>query len=151
MGIDITASNSKPLTKKQFGDACEHLISAELGFAGRPNTIMPGGWPDYDIITSDGQRISVKGTDERDGGDKAWWKFGPDGWDWLALVKFHRSGERSIFLVPHDIAIKLSSGPDYDGDYRLRCNRPELQAWRNNFILEPYPADAKSLISDRLT
>ena len=146
MEIDIKASTSK-LTSKQFGDACEHLISAELGFAGRPNTIMPGGWPDYDIIASDGQHISAKGTDERDGGDKAWWKFSPDSWDWLALIKFHRSGERSIFLVPHGVAIKLSSDPDSDGDYRLRCNCPELQAWRNNFTLDSHPAESP----DRLT
>lgn len=37
-------------TKKQLGDAGEHLVLAELTFAGFPATLMPDNWPDYDLI-----------------------------------------------------------------------------------------------------
>ena len=37
------------LASKQFGDACEMLVAAHLTLAGLPATIMPDGWPDYDV------------------------------------------------------------------------------------------------------
>ena len=53
----------KEITSKQFGDACEMHVIAELMFAGRPAVKMPNGWRGYDIIaeTDDGPiRISVE-------------------------------------------------------------------------------------------
>jgi hypothetical protein len=52
------------LTTKQFGDACEHLVLAELMLAGHAVHKMPDGWKGYDVLAeaSSGQtRISVKG------------------------------------------------------------------------------------------
>lgn len=38
------------LTPKQFGDACEYHVIAQLMFSGVPATKQPDGWPVADII-----------------------------------------------------------------------------------------------------
>jgi hypothetical protein len=84
----------KELTSKQFGDACEMFVVAELMFTGRPAIKMPDGWRGYDVIAeadADLIRISVKGMrfDSRraNRNQAEWWAFEPDNeWDWLALV-----------------------------------------------------------------
>ncbi|HTD16120.1 MAG TPA: hypothetical protein VK673_13140 [Chthoniobacterales bacterium] len=129
-------------TTKQFGDACEMLVCAELTLAGLPAQKMGDCWPGYDLVaeTAAGlKRISVKGLRAGNGKIASWWQFSDEAdWDWLALVRVNvETGEREIFLLSREKAIALRK-PTADGHYRLWRSNPSLQAYRNNFSLEEH-------------
>jgi hypothetical protein len=112
------------LTTKQFGDACEHLVLAELMLAGWPAHKMPDGWPGYDLAASspNGEpiRISVKGLRAGYGKLASFYRFDPNGWDWLALVRINsETGNRQLILLPREAALTLSLA---ENDGRRRIN-----------------------------
>jgi hypothetical protein len=137
------------LTTKQFGDACEHLVLAELilaaDWAGHK---MPDGWPGYDLNVSKGaaddHHISVKGRRARVGhSTPSTWTFSTDdGWGWLALVFIddrRADSERSIYLVPRKWAL-ANGRPQRSGDLRIGINDPRLKRFLSNFGLKNSPA-----------
>ena len=82
-------------TTKQFGDACELLVAAELTFAGIPTMKAPDYWPGYDLIAQPSgalpQRISVKGRTFAKGSAFVGYKK-HDVFDWLAVVIVPKDG-----------------------------------------------------------
>jgi hypothetical protein len=143
------------LTTKQFGDACEYAVLAEISFAGLPATKMPDGWPGYDLMVGgrpDG-RISVKGLRHtgKPGGSR-FWRFKPEGWDWLALIRFNEDQTRSIYIAPHEWALSVARRGN-DGLCDLYGSTSELENFRDNFRLErretPW-TDAKAEVLSRV-
>ena len=129
------------LTTKQFGDACEHLVLAELMLAGWPAHKMPDGWPGYDLAASslDGEtiRISVKGLRAGYGKLASFYRFDPTGWDWLALVRINaETSIREIFLLPRDAALTLSLA-ESDGRRRINYKNSGLAAYEGTAALKP--------------
>lgn len=93
-------------TSKQFGDACEMLVAAELTLAGVPALTVPDSWPGYDIIAqpvgSAPQRISVKARTNRRGNFIVFHK--DDQFDWLAVVLISDGpGDRQIYIIPREV------------------------------------------------
>ena len=134
------------LTTKQFGDACEWLIAAELALAGWPVNLTGAGYPGYDLSVDlpDGgrTRISVKGLRAGLGRRAADLRIDPaPAWDWLALVRIDlETGGRGLYVLPRPAVLALSGGPDALGHYGLPCRgNPRLEAYRNNFRLDPAP------------
>src|SRR5690242_14722813 len=117
------------LTTKQFGDACEWLIAAELALAGWPVCFNGAGYPGYDLSVGlpDGgrTRISVKGLRAGDGRRAASLRIDPaPSWDWLALVRIDlETGRRDIYVLPRQKVLALSGGPDAEGRHGLPCCR----------------------------
>jgi hypothetical protein len=138
------------LTTKQFGDACEHLILAELMLA-KPEWQahkMPDGWPGYDLSvandTSGDIHIAVKGRRVGVGRTAKAWGFEPAGWHWLALVAINMDdGGRSIYMVPREWALANSYQLPQSGIRRIRIAAPALQRFRDNFKLDPDPDPRK--------
>jgi hypothetical protein len=126
------------LTTKQFGDACEYAVLAELSFAGLPATKMPDGWPGYDLMVGGrtDSRISVKGMRyiDKPGANK-FWRFHPDGWDWLAVTRFNADQTRTIYIAPREWVLSVA-GPGSGGLRDLYGSTPGLEMFRNNFRLE---------------
>jgi hypothetical protein len=140
----------KEITSKQFGDACEMHVIAELMFAGRPAVKMPDGWRGYDIIaeTDDGPtRISVKGMrfDSRrsNRSQAGWWAFTPDSeWDWLALVYLNvDDSTRQIYLVPRRWALANSFDRPHGQRGIYRRNNAQLSRFANNLALSDDPPE----------
>jgi hypothetical protein len=132
------------LTTKQFGDACEHLVLAELMLAGWPAHKMPDGWPGYDLAASlpNGEtiRISVKGLRAGNGRLASFYRFDPIGWDWLALVRINaETATREIFLLPHDVALSLSLA-ESDGRRRINYKNSSLALYEGTAALKPSAA-----------
>ena len=140
----------KELTTKQFGDACEMCVVAELMFAGHPAFKMPDGWRDYDILVeTDGgwTRIQVKGmrfdSRRRNRRQAGWWAFEPDNeWDWLALVYLNVDDRtRQTYLVPRCWA--LTSPNSFErphGGRAIYRNNAQLSRFANNFMLSDDPS-----------
>ena len=88
------------------------LVCAELTLAGIPTLIVPDIWPSYDLIaeTSNGPvRISVKGLRAGKGQDARFWRFRPDEWDYLALVRINiENDRRDLFVLPREKALELA-------------------------------------------
>ena len=129
------------LTTKQFGDACEYLVLAELMLAGWPAHKMPDGWPGYDLAASspDGEtiRISVKGLRTGYGKLASFYRFDPIGWDWLALVRINaETNAREIFLLPRDAALMLSL-TERDGRRRINYKSAGLADYEGMVALKP--------------
>ena len=126
------------LTIKQFGDACEYVILAELSFAGLSATKMPHGWPGYDLMIGgrrDG-RISVKGLRyTSQAAVSRVWRFMPDGWVWLALIRFEEDLTRAIYIVPREWAVSMACRGN-QGLWDLYCSAPGRVIFRDNFSLE---------------
>jgi hypothetical protein len=118
----------------RFGDACELLIYAELTLAGIPAYRNPQGLPSYDLLveTSNGwAKISVKGLRAGHGQSASYWRFKPDGWDWLALVRFNtENGTREFFILPRENALELSKPDERRGTRHINYSDPRLQAYR---------------------
>jgi hypothetical protein len=98
-------STNHPTTCKQFGDACEQHVCAQLMFAGIPTLIVPDCWPDYDLIAQPigtaPKRISVKG--RRQTAAMTGFDFDPRNIDVLVLVLFE--GPNTVprcFVIPCD-------------------------------------------------
>ena len=132
------------LTTKQFGDACEHLILAELMLAGWPAHKMPDGWPGYDLAASspNGEtiRISVKGLRAGHGKLASFYRFDLNGWDWLALVRINaETGVRQFFLLPREAALTLSLA-EIDGRRRINYKNTGLAAYEGIVALKPSAA-----------
>ena len=132
------------LTTKQFGDACEWLVAAELALAGWPVNFTGAGYPGYDLpvdLPGGGRtRISVKGLRAGDGRRAAYLRVDPAPvWDWLALVRIDlETGRRDIYVLPRQKVLALSGSPDALGRHGLPCRRnPQLEPYRNNFRLDP--------------
>jgi hypothetical protein len=132
------------LTTKQFGDACEWLVAAELALAGWPVCFNGAGYPGYDLSVDlpDGGRlrISVKGLRAGGGRRAADLRVDPaPTWDWLALVRIDlETGVRDIYVLPHQTVLAFSGGPDALGRHGLPCRgNPRLEPYRNNFRLDP--------------
>lgn len=127
------------LTTKQFGDACEHLVLAELMLAGWPAHKMPDGWPGYDLAASSPSgetiRISVKGLRAGHGKLASFYRFHPVGWDWLALARINaETGARQIFLLPRDVALAISLA-ESDGRRRINHKNADLAAYEGTAAL----------------
>jgi hypothetical protein len=129
------------LTTKQFGDACEHHVLARVAFAGHPAIKMPDGWPGYDLLTEDGQRISVKGLRYGNGQKAAWVNTDPYGdWDWLAAVRLHENtGEIETFLLPRSVVAEIGHIGVNRGHPAGYCTvaftDPGIEPYRDNFAL----------------
>lgn len=126
------------ITTKQFGDAYEYAVLSELNFAGLPSTKLPNCWPGYNLMIADRPdgRVSVRGlrhsaTSQRSNG---FWRFKPEGWDWLALVRFHTDVRRQFYVVPCDFAL-ANSRHGSDGCCDLNVHTPGLEAFRDNWTL----------------
>jgi hypothetical protein len=135
-------------TSKQFGDACEMLVAAHLTLAGLPATIMPDGWPDYDVIVQPPkglpQRISVKGRSlsPRSGATHTF-HFFPDGYEWIAFVFLPEAEPARIWIVPADV-VRESSLTDGDGlRLSLALLETKFAAWKDNFTLQREPPEAQ--------
>jgi hypothetical protein len=134
------------LTTKQFGDACEHLVLAELALAGWSGMKMPDNNRGYDLqleADRDIKRISVKARRSGINRSCAHWNFAPDAnWDWLALVRVNAdNGERYIYLVPRAWACSAASASypaGNEGERRIQCNTIGLEVFRNNFCLNEH-------------
>jgi hypothetical protein len=140
------------LTTKQFGDACEHLVLAELMLAGWAGHLMPSGWLGHDltVYSKAGEpiMISVKGRRAGAGRTATAWRFDPvAAWDWLALVLANVDDRsRRVYLVPRAWMLGSESGAYRPGPgsitLRIRMRERGLERWRNNFALDPDPPDA---------
>jgi hypothetical protein len=129
------------LTTKQFGDACEHLVLAELMLAGWPAHKMPDGWPGYDLAASspNGEtiRISVKGLRAGYGKLASFYRFELNGCDWLALVRVNtETSTRQFFLLPRDAALVLSLAEN-DGRRRINYKNSGLATYEGIAALKP--------------
>jgi hypothetical protein len=127
----------RTLTTRQFGDACEYAVLAELNFGGLPATKMPDGWPGHDLLVggrTDG-KISVKGIRARS--HSRWWRFPPTGWDWMALVWFTSEGDRFVYLLPRSWieANAVVARGHYAGWYVVYFGMRGLERFRDNFSL----------------
>jgi hypothetical protein len=134
-------ASPKTCTITQFGHACEMLVALRLTLAGIPATLMPDGWPGYDLFAQrpeqkEPERISVKArylsnylTSYRS--DVA-------GWDWIALVLLRETGAPAQFwILSYDVAVRISS-PLRNGQRRLPLARLVKQ-WgeeKENFSLQ---------------
>jgi hypothetical protein len=129
------------LKAKQFGDACEYFVLAELMLAGWPAIKMPDGWPGHDLSVSSPSgetiRISVKGLRFGRGKLASFYRFNPNGWDWLALVRVNvETDTRQFFLLPHDQAMALSVA-ESNTQRRINHKNPGLAAYEGNVALNP--------------
>ncbi|MDQ0313656.1 hypothetical protein [Amorphus orientalis] len=145
---------AKPYTTKQFGDACELLVAAELTFAGIPTMKAPDYWPGYDLVAQPPgtlpQRISVKGrTFSKGSAFVDYRKY--DVFDWLAIVIVPRegAGERGIYLVPRDVSDACARTYKGKGvvdvaEFRIDEVADLFDSYRNNFALSrPEPSAAR--------
>jgi hypothetical protein len=137
----IDADN--PCTSKQFGDAGEHLVVANLILAGVPAIKMPDCWPGFDVMAAPpGQpsvKISVKA--RHTGTPSGNVKVTMGEFDWLAIVMVADNKPR-IWLMPRDVFI-AASGPMADLPVRRLSYRAlfgELAAYEDNLTLNPAPA-----------
>lgn len=102
-------------TSKQFGDAAEHRIISDLGFAGIPAAKMPDNWPHYDVVAQpDGrppQTISVKA--RRYKADyRHYVTFNElHQFDWMAIVLLDCPGSDGprVFIVPREVIDQVST------------------------------------------
>ncbi len=138
------ATAMNPLATKQFGDACEHLVLAELMLAGWPAHKMPDGWPRYGLAAwlPNGETIyiSVKGLRAGHGKLASFYRFDPTGWDWLALVRINtETAVRKIFLLPRDAALTLTL-VESDGRRRINYKNAGLMAYKGTAALKPSAA-----------
>lgn len=97
---------TRAYTSKQFGDAAEMLVAAELTLAGVPALKVPDLWPGYDVIAQPvglpPQRISVKARVLRRGNFVSYNVH--DQFDWLAaVIIIEDTRERNIYIIPRDI------------------------------------------------
>lgn len=95
------------------------LVAARLTLAGLPATVMPDGWPDYDLImqppNETPQRISVKSRClSPRAAAKHRYRFSPNGWEWIAFVFVPAGESEQIWILPAAVALKWSS-PDGKG------------------------------------
>ena len=107
MNAQITSQKGRTYTTKQFGDACEMLVAAELTLAGIPALKVPEMWPGYDVIAQpmegDPQRISVKARTNRPGNFIVFHK--DDQFEWLAVVLIPDGfGDRQFYIIPRAVA-----------------------------------------------
>jgi hypothetical protein len=140
----------KVITRKQFGDAGEHLVLAELGFAGVPAAKMPDNWPGYDLTarhpSGDVVRISVKTRSWSIKTDFIVYSC-KDEFDWLAVVLIGCPGEkvRRIFIMPRsfadDVARANQPGTKTENERYWPLNKtPEIVGcYEDNFTLEALP------------
>ena len=133
---------SEQPTTKQFGDACEMLVAARLTFADRPAAMMPSGWPDYDLIVqypknSTPQRISVKARGERRSRSTSThtYRFGAEGWDWIAFVFVPIQGPERIWILPANVALDASAPDGDDRQLQLKTLTGDLSEWEKNYSL----------------
>ena len=90
-------------------------------------------------------RISVKSLRAGNGKNAAYWRFQPDGYDWLALVRINtENGQRDIFIIPYEKVVELSS-LEPGGLRRLKYKTPALEAYRNNFALRRFEPFSNTL------
>jgi hypothetical protein len=115
MSDDDVPAHPNGCIPKQFGDACEMLVAAYLTLAGVPTTVMPDGWPDYDLIAQppdrqQPERISVKARYKSLGTTS--YRVDLEGWDWLALVFLAERGAKPQFwIIPRDVALAKMRQP----------------------------------------
>ncbi|MGB6116956.1 MAG: hypothetical protein WBF87_01930 [Mesorhizobium sp.] len=132
-------------TSKQFGDAAEMLVAAELILAGVPALKVPDLWPGYDVIAQpiglQPQRISVKARALRTGNFVSY--FAHDEFDWLAVVIIADDTlERSIYVIPRDVADEKVSRdrPGSKMEHQRYVEPAHMERrfaeYRNNFRLE---------------
>jgi hypothetical protein len=123
-------------TTKQIGDACEMLVAARLTLAGNPATVMPDGWPHYDLIAQppdrSPQRISVK---TRYQGSTHTFHFSPEGCDWIAFVFLPATGTERIWILPVDDARNISASDGVRRRLPLARLAEQLNNWESNFCL----------------
>lgn len=138
-------SAPKRYTTKQFGDACELLVAAELTFAGIPAMKAPDYWPGYDLVAqppgSDPQRISVKGRTFAKGSAFVDYRK-HDVFDWLAIVivPSAEGGQRSIYVVPRDVCDACArtycgKGVADVAEFRIDEVSSLFASYRENFAL----------------
>lgn len=154
--------NLMNLTPKQFGDACEHLILAELGMHGLPVNKAAENFPEIDLIVSTrepgalGTRligIQVKGLRDNGKRDSARiWRFKPEGWDWLALVRVNAAeGSREVYVLPKSLVLDPDAAVGRNGEvyYSTLTEYPELHVYRDNFNLNEHPAAITAITARR--
>jgi hypothetical protein len=138
-------SNMKPYTSKQFGDAGEMLVAAELTLAGIPALKVPDNWPGSDVIATlpDGtlQRVSVK-TRVWKRGSSHWVGYSRrDAFDWLAIVLIDCPGSRRrLFVLPRAAADRESrqdspTAKTNDCYWRIDEVEQRLARYEGNFAL----------------
>ena len=109
--------------------------------AGWPAHKMPDGWPGYDLAASspNGEpiRISVKGLRAGAGKLASFYRFDPNGWDWLALVRINtETGTRQFFLLTREVALTLSVAEN-DGRRPINYKNSGLAAYEGIAALKP--------------
>jgi hypothetical protein len=145
----VNSMTGKTLTTKQFGDACEHAVMAELGFANLPSVKMPDNWPGYDILVAnrpDG-RISVKGT--RKG---TCYVNMNDAWDWVALVWIKDDDTRELQIIPRSWLEAMNETSGYappNGECFITHATVGQEIFRDNFRLETFAPETAKQMQER--
>lgn len=102
----------KNLTSKQLGDAGEHMIAAELSFAGFPTVMMPDNWPDYDLIfMKDNVNLTVQVKTCRTLPPGSWvCEFSEEmRFDYLSIVE---ASTRRNWLIPRSALVEHARRPE---------------------------------------
>jgi hypothetical protein len=132
------------VTTRMVGDGGELYVAAMLNFHGIPTTVMPRGWPGYDLVAEkNGEllRIQVKTANaskqewKKSQSMRMWNPGSTQRYDWLALVLWNPEGpEICAWLMPSAIAEKHR----HDSKTReilLKTAATELEDYKNNWQL----------------
>ena len=128
-------------TTKQFGDACEHYVISQLGFANIPAQKMPDCWPGYDLTAQPRMghllRINVKGR-RLPSASSACPVDGGAAWDWLAVVLCDSTNKLTrCWMLPRKTAISMSTpyGAELKGQRRLNFStlRRQCERWEDYY------------------
>ena len=102
------------VTTRMVGDGGELYVASMLNFHGIPTTVMPRGWPGYDLIAEkNGEllRIQVKTANaskqewKKSQSMRMWNPGNSEKYDWLALVLWNPEiSEIRAWLMPSAIA-----------------------------------------------
>ena len=133
------------VTTRMVGDGGELYIAAMLNFHGIPTTVMPRGWPGYDLVAeNNGEllRIQVKTANaskqewKKSASMQMWNPGNSSKYDWLALVRWDpEKPEVSVWIIPSAVA----DAHRHDSKTReilLKTLETRLEAYKNNWQLD---------------